>query len=282
MSTGGLQYREFDAPAPTASYVRCLWRLCGDSTGIAGPEAVVPDGCAELVLNLGDAFIRHTAEGSHRQSLRLVAGQITRAIAIQPSGRIDLWGIRFHPWGAAPFLGFSGAEMRDRLTSLEDLSTSIERQLAELGARASEDTQHAALGDVLMRQLARARKVDARLIGLVRHVGGTGEPFTVRGLARHAGLSVRRVQCLFEDDVGLSPKQLHRIHRFQRALALRRARPRLTWSAVAANAGYYDHAHFVHDARDLTGSAPSELLGGEITESFLGCHSERSEESAVR
>ena len=266
-----LHYAEIPPPLALRSYVRCVWRMRGGADVDAPPEPIIPDGCAELVLNLGDAFVRHTNEGSHRQPLRLVAGQITRAVTVQPSGGIDLWGVRFHPWGAAPFLGFSGAELQDRLTSLDDVVAPLERELSMLDDESSESARFDAICARLTRQLGRARGVDSRVAALMGLIDGKPEPFTVRGLARHAGLGVRRVQAIFRDEVGLSPKQLHRIHRYQRALAIRRAEPRLTWSAIATRAGYHDQAHLNHDSRDIAGHTPAELLGAssDFTEAFL-------------
>lgn len=271
MSEPSLQYTEIAPPPALRSYVRCIWRMRGAVDVGAAPEPIIPDGCAELVLNLGDAFVRHSREGQHHQPLRLVAGQITRAVTVQPSGVIDLWGVRFHPWGAAPFLGFSGAELRDSLTSLDDVAVPLERELSIIADVSSEPARLEAICARLTRQLDRARGVDSRVAALIAVIERLREPFSLNGLARHAGLGVRSVQALFRDEVGLSPKQLHRIHRYQRALAIHRAEPHLTWSAVATRAGYHDQAHLNHDSRDIVGRTPAELsrTSSEFTEAFL-------------
>ena len=271
MSNDTLHYNEVAPPPALTPYVRCIWRMRGAPDVAAPAEPIIPDGCAELVLNLGDAFVRHSLGGSHHQPLRLVAGQITRAVTVRPSGVIDLWGVRFHPWGAAPFLGFSGAELQDCLTSLDDVAAPLERELSMLGDARTESTQLEAICERLTSRLRTARASDSRVPALVALIDSVREPFTVRGLARHAGLGVRRVQALFRDDVGLSPKQLLRIHRYQRALATYRAEPRLTWGAVATRAGYHDQAHLNHDSRDIAGLTPAELMESpsEFTESFL-------------
>jgi len=271
MSDETFHYVEL-APAPALTpYVRCLWRMRGAPERGAPPEPIIPDGCAELVVNLGDAFVRHSDDGPHRQPLRLLAGQITHAVTVQPSGGIDLWGIRFHPWGAAPFLGFSGAELQDCLTSLDDIAAPLERELSLLGDESSEAARFDTICAHLTRQLGRARGVDLRVPTLIAVIEAVREPFTVRGLARYAGLGVRRVQALFRDDVGLSPKQLHRIQRYQRALAIHRAEPGLTWSAIASRAGYHDQAHLNHDSHDIAGQTPAALMGSpsEFTDAFM-------------
>jgi AraC-like DNA-binding protein len=234
------------------------------------PEAIIPDGCVELVLNLADPFIRHSASGaSHVQPLRLIAGQITRAISIEASGRIDLWGIRFHPWSAAAFLGVSGAELRDNIVSLDEGALGVERLLAPVLDQRAETAQ--LLVALLTQRAQRLRAADGVLPRLFSFIAAASEPMSVRGLALAAGLSTRRVQTLFRDGVGLSPKQVLRITRLQRAFGMRRADASLTWGAIAARAGYFDQAHLIHDSRDIAGCTPDVLLGhaSGLTDSFL-------------
>jgi AraC-like DNA-binding protein len=272
MADAEIQYEEFTPPARLGEYVRCIWRLAGPPGALAAPELVIPDACAELVINLGDPFIRH-ADGPlpYAQPLRLFAGQISRAITIQPSGRVDLWGVRFHPWSAAAFFGFSGAEMRDEIAPLDSIATSLERELEAVVEAGGADSQRDAITQGLTRYLTSARSLDARVPRLIGLINARAEDLSVRGLAREAGMSARRVQMLFRDEVGLSPKRILRINRFQYAIGLRRAHPGLTWTAIAARARYHDHAHFAHDSRDIAGCAPSELFRGEVglTEVFL-------------
>ena len=84
----------------------------------------------EIVLNRGDRMRRLHGDGMvEEQPTRLLAGQLTRAISIAPTGRLDLVGIRFHPWAAASFVGVSGAELRDRMLPLDALSR-LDRAMA--------------------------------------------------------------------------------------------------------------------------------------------------------
>ena len=265
-------YRELLPPAHLQPHVKCIWRLAGPRVDVAIAEPIVPDGCVELVLNLADPFIRHVAsEGSHRQPRRLVAGQITRAITVGPSGRMDLWGIRFHPWSAAAFFAVSGDELRDRFLALDEAPGSLDRDLADLEALRDDDARYAAIISALTKQAKRVAPVDGMLPRLVNLVEQRHETMSVAHLARHVGLSTRRVQLWFRDSVGLSPKQLLRIARFQRALAIARARPTLSWSTVAAHAGYYDQAHLIHESNEIVGCTPAVLLGRDstLTDAFL-------------
>src|SRR4029077_4175215 len=130
-----LRYHELAPPSHLRQHIRCIWRLegAGPAVGAAAAEPIVPDGCVEMVLNMGAPFVRHLPDGSsHFQPRRLVAGQISRAVSIAPSGTIDLWGVRFHPWSAASFLGVSAGELRDQFLAVADASSALENDLRRL------------------------------------------------------------------------------------------------------------------------------------------------------
>jgi AraC-like DNA-binding protein len=184
---------------------------------------------------------------------------------------MDLWGIRFHPWSAAAFFGVSGDAVRDRFLALDDTHRALDRALADIEELSNEESQYDAIVAALARHASRVTPVGGALPRLVAFAERRRETMSVAGLARHAGLSTRRVQLWFRDSVGLSPKQLLRIARFQRALGLARANPQLAWSTVAARAGYYDQAHLIHESNEIVGCTPSVLLGRDstLTDAFL-------------
>jgi AraC-like DNA-binding protein len=271
MSEQALRYREISPPGVLADFVRCIWRLYGDHTG-GSAEPIIPDGCAEIVVNVGDPFIRHTSDTtSHQQPARLVAGQITRALTLEPSGRVDIWGIRFHPWCASSFLGVSACELRDHVVSLDEVAPSLDSAFAAVAENRTEAAAERSIIEVLTHRAMAACRPEAHIPKLVAFASASSETISVGRLAREAGVSTRRIQSLFRDQVGLSPKQLLRVTRFQRALRLARMRPTLSWGHIAQLAGFYDQAHLIHDSNDIAGCTPRELVGRDaaLTEAFL-------------
>ncbi|MER6912782.1 helix-turn-helix domain-containing protein [Streptomyces sp. NPDC000594] len=78
----------------------------------------------------------------------------------------------------------------------------------------------------------------------------------VEELARATGCGRRRLEVLFGEQIGLPPKSVARILRFQHALAHGPAHG-MTWAETAARCGYHDQAHLSRDFRDLTGLTPT-------------------------
>ena len=60
------------------------------------------------------------------------------------------------------------------------------------------------------------------------------------------------------DATGLSPKQLCRILRFRRAADLITRMRRGQWAQLAADCGYADQAHLIHEFRAFSGYTPAE------------------------
>jgi AraC-like DNA-binding protein len=76
-----------------------------------------------------------------------------------------------------------------------------------------------------------------------------------------AGVSTRQVERLFARHLGVAPKTVARVVRFQAALRALMRDPGCPLADVAAAAGYFDQAHFVRDFRRMTGGVPRGYRG---------------------
>lgn len=80
----------------------------------------------------------------------------------------------------------------------------------------------------------------------------------VPGLAAGLGMSVRAVQRLAKQDIGLSPLRIIRRYRLQEAALRLRENPDLTVARVAAELGYADQSHLASDFRTTLGLSPRD------------------------
>jgi AraC-like DNA-binding protein len=98
--------------------------------------------------------------------------------------------------------------------------------------------------------------------GILAAVSLLGQPgATAAAAARRAGLSQRQLRRRFDDHVGLPPKTLQTILRFQRfrARLSSSGQPRIPLSQAAVECGYFDHAHLCRDCNRLAGVTPAML-----------------------
>jgi transcriptional regulator GlxA family with amidase domain len=76
-------------------------------------------------------------------------------------------------------------------------------------------------------------------------------------LARHAGLSQRSLQRLFERYLGLGPKWIICRARVQEAADRVAAGQPVDWAALAVDLGYHDQAHLIHEFKAQVGFTPA-------------------------
>jgi AraC-like DNA-binding protein len=73
------------------------------------------------------------------------------------------------------------------------------------------------------------------------------------------GWSHRRLIARYRDVVGLPPKLVARIVRFERLAASVAEDPAADWAGAAVACGYFDQAHLAREVRELADITPTEL-----------------------
>ena len=265
-----MRYTEFKPKPPLNRFVECFWILESDTNaGEISAERILPDGCAELILNFGACFSQHNGEKKSLQPRNLLVGQMTGPILISPTGVVELLGVRFHPGGTVPFLRTPMHELTDSVTEFESLAPALHRSLSEATEDLSSMSERvSAIESSLLDHLARCRK-DAWLLPLAAQVVASGGLISVDHLANMAGISNRQLERRFLNEVGIGPKLLNRILRFQQVF---RAVERCDggWAPVALECGYYDQAHLIRDFNQFAHQTPSVLFAeqSQLTRSF--------------
>src|SRR5215203_6588483 len=125
-----MQFSFHSAPPPLRDSVETIWCARGTKEEFAAPEPIVPDGCVEIVLNLGDRFV--DAASGELQPRDLLAGQMTRPVTALPTGTVDLIGVRFKTGRGAAALRTPMGDLQDRLIAASSVVHGIDRIVDEL------------------------------------------------------------------------------------------------------------------------------------------------------
>ena len=177
-----------------------------------------------------------------------------------PHGNV-LLGVAFTACGAASLLGLPQCEIANRTGSFADLfgraAFDLRNRLLEFSDAAS---RLQLAEEWLLSNCVSGRHIHPLVAWATRRLAESGGKLRTAELARDAGCSRKHIAGLFRDRVGLAPKMLARIHRFQNALVCISADHQVDWSELATHCGYYDQAHLIHDFRQFAGLAPSEFV----------------------
>jgi AraC-like DNA-binding protein len=273
-----MRYAEF-APSPAlARYVKCFWTLSGDRTSPAQPpEPILPDGCIELVLNFADRFKRTHADGRTEIQLpRFVVGQMEESVLIQPTGTTDLLGIRFRTGGAFPALRVPLEEITGSILPLGQISSALDRALATRICDAPSSSARIAAAEQALLGCIRSSRDDDHIVhAAVGAIAKQHGVISISRLARALSVNSRKLERNFLERVGLGPKRLCRILRFQRVLQAVERFNTGEWAAVAVECGYYDQAHLIRDFRDFSGLTPAALFSADMLLTGFFAHQNR-------
>ena len=265
-----MRYREFRPKPPLNRYVECFWTLESDTPTLpVQTERILPDGCVELILNFAECFSQHEGHRKLVQPRHFLVGQMTGPILISPIGVVELAGIRFHPGGTLPFVRTPMHEITDQVTDLSGISPHLERQLLSASSGFKTLSERiAAIESVLINNLMRS-KLNSQTLTLAAKVVADRGLVSVDQLARDAGISARQLERRFLNEVGLGPKMLGRIMRFQQVFRAVESCEG-TWVPVAVECGYYDQAHLIRDFNQFAHQTPGVLFAQQtpLTESF--------------
>jgi AraC-like DNA-binding protein len=242
------------APHPAlASQVRSLagWHERAD-----GPvrRAEVPGGRVVLVLSFGP---RMDVDG--RRFTSFVAGLHDAPVQTEHGGEGHGLEIYFSPVGARRFFGMPMGELTRDVVELEDL---IGREAAELAERLYETPSWterlAQLERVVAKRVIGSPRLPAELEWAWRRLLASDGALPIGALAAELGWSRRHLAATFGREVGMPPKALARLLRFERAV--KRLRDGAELGEVALESGYYDQAHFNRDFKQFAAQTPTEYV----------------------
>jgi AraC-like DNA-binding protein len=223
----------------------------------------IPSVRVVLIINVGEP-IRVLSPGTEagwiEQPEGFVAGlhdtyAVTETGGSQAGVQVDLT-----PIGAHLLLGLPMDELSRRVVTLEDLfgrgGTLLREAVGEAPGWAE---RFAVVDQFLLTLLDRARSPVPSVTRALSRLHESGGTVPVGVLAAEIGCSRRHLISRFREQVGVTPKLLARILRFEHAVALVDGRTEMGWAEIAQACGYYDQAHMIRDFNQFAGCAPSEF-----------------------
>lgn len=248
-------YVERRPAAPLRPFVECFWAVSDDDARERSPDRIVPDGCPELIVHRGDVFSRVHEGRSRPQPNAFLAGALTRPWTIRSGRRLETVGVRLRPGAATALLGVPLGEATDVETPLDELVGRRGRSFAETVRGApSLDAALGAAESVVSGWLGAGDRPASPAVAALLSSRGKRP---VADVAKDLGWSLRRLERVFRDEVGLPPKLFARIVRLNAALASLPEEGRVDLVDVALDCGYFDQSHLLRDFRLLVGASPA-------------------------
>jgi AraC-like DNA-binding protein len=242
-------------PSPSlATFVQGYWIIRWDRRSLPPfVQRVLPSPSVNVTLKRG----RSRVAG-------LTLGMFTEVL----EGCHVVFGVRFRPGGFRPFLGAPVSSISGRFLPIGEVfgpaGVALERPVLEAG---STDEMVTLVEAFLSERLPPPDPMVALVAAMVADIAADSRLTRVDEVARRWQVGVRRLQRVFAEYVGASPKWVIRRYRMQEAAASAAVGP-VDWAGLALDLGYSDQAHFSRDFSATVGVTPSGYTrlcaGGEV------------------
>ena len=219
-------------------------------------ERVLPDGALRLIVEFGDA---PTVQ---------VLGASAAPVLLRLQGRLEGLSLTLRPGAAPALLGLPAGELTGQVLPLDSLWRGAGAELNERLFAASGEAARLTMLQAFLQQRLPDRTINDRpaVMQALQLIGRSEGRRPLREIAAALGVGERRLQQLFQLEVGLSPRAWGRLARLQACLRrLRMLGATPGWVDLALDSGFYDQAHLAREFRSLCGLSPTEFLACAVS-----------------
>ncbi|MEI4619531.1 AraC family transcriptional regulator [Bacillus pfraonensis] len=246
-----MKYQEIKPTGILAHYVKCFWTL--ERTYHQDEKEIVwPDGNVELLFHYGSRYYNKNRQMPHS----FVIGPLTKYMDLISDGHVSLMGVRFQPWGFASFFRETMKELTNQMVPLETLIGYEAKLLEEMIYGANKEEALSILEKFLVKRLTGIQ--NEIMIPMVSKLKSKKGNIHIKSMAEEFYISERQMERFFRQHIGVSPKKLSTILRFDAARTCMIFAPHMSMQEIMYKFGYYDYSHFTKDFRNYLGMSPKE------------------------
>jgi AraC-like DNA-binding protein len=222
------------------------WKLAGRQPE---QQRALPSPNAHLLICPGETALYGVVRGLQARLLR---------------GDGRAFGLRFRTGGLRPFLDGPVAQLTGTTSPAAMITGEADSQCEALVlGQYTHQNMIGAIEEIIETRLPDVDATVDRVCSIVRMARRPDGPRRAEALADEAGLSLRSLQRLFREYVGVSPKWLLRRYRLQEAAFLLGQGADVSLAPLASELGYFDQAHLARDFRRLFGCAPTQYRSSQ-------------------
>ncbi len=227
-------------------------------------DKYLPDGTINIIFELTNnpKFIYDNTTGEISQECNDVwfSGVLKDYITIS-SHHEEMMVLVFKPGAGFPLIHKDISKFTNQVVPAEEIfGKPILNLLQELKQPIAPEEKFKAIEKWLDKQLIE----DDFYLEVIRYaieaIENSPTQINLSELSEKLGYSQKQFIQLFKKYVGLTPKQFHRIVRFNEILAAVENKEAISWTIVATDCGYFDQAHFIKDFQSFSGINPKKYL----------------------
>jgi len=241
-----------------APYINHYWSMTGNLANEFLYTRDIPDGNIEVVINLGTSFLKADSIGkwSHFKH-GAIKGPFDQSVIIAQTRIVNIIGISFKPYGLYPFIGSPLYALRNSALPLQKLF------LPNLLGQLSEAVKQGIWISWLEERLLQQQKKELFALPLLENSFKELHFATQNNLRKWSqgqGCSLRGLQRIYREVIGLPPKKLFRIIRMHKLINRLQATTEVDWMQLVVDYDFYDRAHLCKEFQQLIGTQPTSFI----------------------
>lgn len=244
-----MEYKEIKPYKELEPFIHSYWELKGEDSDRQW-ERNFPDGCAGLVMNLGETCLTNNGSVSIEFGKTYVVGAMTSYKDSFIDSNTHLLGVCLKPATFTNFYNYVAQnELTDNTIEFEKPNSfNIDKILAN---RFNYLNQY--FSD-------RIKNKENQLQSIISDIHSSNGKLSISELSKRNHITVRQLERKFKSQIGISPKEYSNIIRFQNALKIiKNSSENRSLLDIAFECGYYDHSHLNNEIKRNTGLLPSLL-----------------------
>lgn len=233
-----------------AFFVKHYWIVSWDLTGEEPYlQHVIPNPCVNMVIEHGKSGIFGPAK--HKFSYLL-----------KEKGCV--FGVKFKPGGFYPFCKRPISSLTERAETIAGMFGADAGRVESSILSQTDERRMVELAEKILRP--KLPDKDENIIFVNRIIDRINEDrdiIKVDGVCRYFHINIRKLQRLFDQYVGVSPKWVIKLCRLQNAAESVDRGQACDWLKLSSDLGYFDQSHFIKDFRTVIGQTPEEYARGK-------------------
>ncbi|WP_394693597.1 helix-turn-helix domain-containing protein [Hyphobacterium sp.] len=260
------------ASAPPAAELSASVLQYWESRGSVayGFERMPPRGSAELIFNLGGPqrmYSGETLETPRTFRKAWISGLFNRPLFVGPAydagvNGTHLVGVSITPWGIYDLFGIAASELANRVVEAEEIFGSTVNTIWDQIANADGPmARYKALMAFLQSCRNRmSRPTPFSVQWAVSEISRARGGASIQTMCADLDISRKHLADLFKRSIGFTPKTYSKIVRFRSIMSIIDRRQAHEFAGLAADFGFADQSHFIHEFRSFAGESPANYL----------------------
>jgi AraC-like DNA-binding protein len=245
-------------------FIKAIWAFESPvGLPVSDVSIAAPNGSPKLIVSRTNSIVASvdgSVQSNRDHSVYLVGIRDIPVRLHTRSGKTSFVGFEFRPHGAYPILKVPLIELTNLLLPVAQILRdwhSLPEVVTGLGSLRE---QVEMIQELLLRELERACPTNPLVEYCVEVLDRTNGLLSISDLVQEVGYSKRYLEMLFRQHVGVSPKTLASIFRFQRFYKKWAQGQSYDSLKEELYSYYYDQAHFANEFKRMTGFYPQRFV----------------------